>query len=42
MKDKVHFNQEGMKTIAMLIQKMNKRKISRFLESSETTRQTRQ
>ena len=42
MKKKVHFKQEGMKSIAILIQKMNKRKISRFLESSETKRQTRQ
>ena len=35
-----HFKLKGLKKIANLIQKMNRKKPSKFLESSETTRQT--
>lgn len=36
-----HFNLKGLKKIAKLIQKMNRKKPSRFLESSETIRRNR-
>ncbi len=40
MTNNVHSNVEGIKTIALIIQKMNRQKPARFLESSETIRQT--
>jgi hypothetical protein len=38
MKEKKHLSLQGMKRIAELVQKMNHKKASRFLESSETKR----
>ena len=38
MVEQKHLTQKGMKQIALLVQKMNRRKPSRFLESSETIR----
>jgi hypothetical protein len=35
---KEHLNNKGIAKIAKLIQKMNRKKLSRFLESPETTR----
>jgi hypothetical protein len=35
---KEHLNKKGIAKIAKLIQKINRKKLSRFLESSETTR----
>jgi hypothetical protein len=40
MTEKRHLTQSGMRTIAKKISKMNRKKRSRFLESSETIRQT--
>jgi hypothetical protein len=38
MKDKKHLTKSGMNSIAKKIQKMNRKKSSRYLESSETIR----
>ena len=38
MKEKKHLEKKGMKQIAKIIEKMNRKKTSRFLESSETIR----
>ncbi len=38
MKDKKHLNIEGIAEIARIVQTMNRKKASRFLESPETTR----
>ena len=38
MKEGEHLNQKGLIEIAKIIEKMNRKKASRFLESSETTR----
>jgi hypothetical protein len=38
MNENVHQRITGIKKIALLIEKMNSRKSSRFLESSETKR----
>lgn len=40
MRRKSHYTPEGMKEIANIIQTMNRKKLSRYLLSSETTRQT--
>ena len=40
MIEKRHYSSSGMKTIAKLVEKMNRKKKSRFLESSETIRRT--
>ena len=40
MSKQMHFSAEGMNIIASIIQTMNRKKPSRFLESSETKRQT--
>ena len=40
MIDEKHLSDKGMKIIAKRIEKMNRKKISRFLESSETIRRT--
>jgi len=39
MKEGKHLNFEGIAEIAVIVQTMNRKKPSRFLESSETTRQ---
>ena len=39
MNERKHLNFEGITEIAVIVQTMNRRKPSRFLESSETTRQ---
>ncbi len=40
MSNGAHFKGRGMKKIAKLVEKMNRKKKSRFLKSSETKRQT--
>lgn len=40
IRNKKHLTDGGLKMIAKKIQQMNRKKASRFLESSETTRQT--
>ena len=40
MSKRVHMKKMGMKKIAKLVEKMNRKKKSRFLKSSETKRQT--
>ena len=41
MEKKIHQTESGLRRIARIIQRMNRKVPSRFLESSETTRQTR-
>src|SRR5947208_12663080 len=41
MEERKHLNTEGLKEIAIIVQTMNRKKPSRFLESSETICQTR-
>ena len=41
MQSKKHYTKSGMNKIAKLVEKMNRKKKSKFLESSETIRQTR-
>ena len=41
MNKKLHYSQTGMRKIALLVGKMNRKKKSRFFESSETIRQNR-
>ena len=41
MNQKKHYSEKGMRAIALLVGKMNRKKKSRFFESSETTRQNR-
>ena len=40
LNNKVHHSKRGLEIIARLVQTMNSKKQSKFLESSETTRQT--
>ena len=40
MEKQEHFEKKGLKKIARMVEKMNRKKPSRFLESSETIRQT--
>ena len=40
MEQKIHLSKAGMKKIAKIVEQMNRRKSSRYLESSETLRQT--
>ena len=40
MERKIHLTPHGMKTIAKIVQQMNRKKPSQYLESSETIRQT--
>ena len=40
MEERKHLNTEGLKEIAIIVQTMNRKKPSRFLESSETICQT--
>ncbi len=40
MNNKKHLTVKGLKEIALLIEKMNRKKFSRYLESSETKRHT--
>jgi len=39
IRERKHLNSEGIMEIAKIAQTMNRKKPSRFLESSETTRQ---
>src|SRR3989344_1556033 len=41
MGQKIHLSKRGMKIIARIVEQMNRKKSSRYLESSETIRQTR-
>lgn len=36
----IHLNKKGMRKVAKLVEKMNRKKKSQFLKSSETKRQT--
>ncbi len=40
MEQKIHLSQRGMKTIAKIVEQMNRKKPSQYLESSETIRQS--
>ncbi len=40
MKKQVHHSESGMRAIARMLEKMNRKKKSKFLESSETIRRT--
>lgn len=41
MEKKVHLTEEGMKEIAKIVEQMNRRKPSQYLESSETIRRSK-
>jgi len=40
MEKQVHRSESGMRAIARMVEKMNRKKKSKFLESSETIRRT--